>query len=165
MWYIWGMSNQTYPTDLTDRQWDCIKNLIPPPKAGGRPRSLDMGQVINAMLYLVVTGAQWWMLPKGYPNWKSVYHYFRLWQDDDTWPRIHDTLQAQVGRQAGGHKHPTAATTAANTSTGVSVIFWSIPWACCWLWSSPPPRSRTRPEPACCLSGWAAPARNCVALG
>ncbi len=73
------MNTQTYPTDLTDRQWDCIKDLIPAAKAGGRPRSLDMRHVINAMLYIVVSGSQWRMLPKEYPKWQSVYHYFRIW--------------------------------------------------------------------------------------
>lgn len=102
------MTNQRYPTDLTDRQWDCIKELIPPPKPGGRPRSLEMRQVINAMLYIVVSGVQWRMLPREYPNWKSVYHYFRQWQKDGTWQRIHDTLRTQVRQQAGRHKHPTA---------------------------------------------------------
>lgn len=102
------MSNQTYPTDLTDRQWDCTKELIPAAKAGGRPRSLDMRQVINAILYIVVSGSQWRMLPKDYPKWQSVYHYFRIWRDDRTWQRIHDSLRAQVRRRAGRHKHPTA---------------------------------------------------------
>jgi putative transposase len=102
------MKTQTYPTDLTDRQWDCIKALIPAAKTGGRPRSLDMRQVINAILYILVTGAQWRMLPKDYPQWKSVYHYFRIWRDDRTWQRIHDTLRAEVRRRAGRHKHPTA---------------------------------------------------------
>jgi len=77
-------------------------------KTGGRPRSLDMRQVINAILYITVSGIQWRMLPREYPNWKSVYHYFRLWQQDGTWKRLHDTLRAQVRRQAGRHKHPTA---------------------------------------------------------
>ena len=102
------MNTQTYPTDLTDRQWDCIKDLIPAAKTGGRPRSLDMRQLINAILYILVTGAQWRMLPKDYPSWKSVYHYFRIWRDDRTWQRIHDTLRAEVRRRAGRHKHPTA---------------------------------------------------------
>jgi putative transposase len=102
------MNTQTYPTDLTDRQWDYIKDLIPAAKAGGRPRNLDMRQVLNAILYILVSGAQWRMLPKDYPKWKSVYHYFRIWRDDGTWQRIHDTLRAQVRRRAGRHKHPTA---------------------------------------------------------
>lgn len=67
-----------------------------------------MRQVINAMLYLVVSGCQWRMLPKDYPNWKSIYHYFRQWQDDGTWQRIHATLRTTVRRQAGRHKHATA---------------------------------------------------------
>jgi putative transposase len=102
------MKTQTYPTDLTDRQWDCIKDLIPAAKRGGRPRSLDMRHLINAILYIVVSGCQWRMLPKDYPKWQSVYHYFRIWRDDGTWQRIHDTLRAEVRRQAGRHKHPTA---------------------------------------------------------
>jgi putative transposase len=93
---------------MTDRQWQCINDLIPPPKPGGRPRSLDMRQVINAILYILVSGIQWRMLPKDYPKWQSVYHYFRQWRDDGTWQRIHDTLRAEVRRQAGRHKHPTA---------------------------------------------------------
>ena len=75
-------NNQLYPTDLTDCQWDCIKDLIPPAKPGGRPRSLEMRAVINAILYLVVTGSQWRMLPREYPAWQSVYSYFRRWRDD-----------------------------------------------------------------------------------
>jgi transposase len=71
------MKTQTYPTDLTDHQWDYSKDLIPAAKMGGRPRSLDMRQVINAILYILVIGAQWRMLPKDYPTWKSVYHYSR----------------------------------------------------------------------------------------
>jgi putative transposase len=102
------MNTQTYPTDLTDRQWNCIKDLIPVAKTGGRPRSLDMRHVINAILYIVVSGAQWRMLPKDYPKWKSVYDYFRIWRNDGTWRRIHDTLRADVRRKAGRHKHPTA---------------------------------------------------------
>ena len=102
------MSNQTYPTDLTDRQWECIKNHIPPAKRGGRPRTLEMRSVINAILYIVVSGCQWRMLPRSYPNWKSVYDYFRRWRDDGTWQRIHDKLRAQLRGSVGRDKHATA---------------------------------------------------------
>ena len=99
---------QLYPTDLTDRQWDCIKELIPPAKPGGRPRTLDMRAVINGILYVVVSGCQWRMLPREYPAWQSVYMYFQQWREDGTWQRLHDTLRAQVRRRACRHKHPTA---------------------------------------------------------
>src|SRR5437667_4653788 len=107
--YTWCMKkNQLYPSDLTDRQWDCIKELIPAAKPGGHPRTLEMRSVVNAILYLTVTGCQWRMLPREYPAWQSVYTYFRQFRDDGTWQRIHDTLRAQVRHQAGRHKHPTA---------------------------------------------------------
>ena len=64
MRYALDMSKQSYPTDLSDRQWDCISPLVPLAKPGGRPRSVDMREVINAILYIVVTGCQWRMLPK-----------------------------------------------------------------------------------------------------
>ncbi len=57
-----------YPTDLTDEQWNYIKELIPAAKQGGRPRTLDMRMVVNAILYVVVGGIQWRMLAKEYPN-------------------------------------------------------------------------------------------------
>jgi putative transposase len=102
------MSQQLYPTDMIDSQWDIIQQMIPPAKSGGRPRTLDMRQVINAILYLVVSGIQWRMLPKDYPKWPSVYYYFKIWRDDGTWQRIHDTLRAEVRRKEERHKHPTA---------------------------------------------------------
>lgn len=102
------VKTQLYPTDLSDSQWKIIQPLLPRAKSGGRPRELDMRMVVNAILYLVVGGIQWRMLPREYPKWQSVYYYFRCWRDDGTWQRIHDTLRAEVRRKAGRHKHPTA---------------------------------------------------------
>ena len=82
--------------------------MIPPAKPGGRPRSLDMRQIVNAILYVTVGGIQWRLLPKEYPKWQSVYGYFATWRDDQTWQRLHDTLRAAVRRRAGRHKQPTA---------------------------------------------------------
>lgn len=102
------MRNQLYPTDLTDSQWELIKELIPPAKPGGRPRTLDLRRVSNAILYVVVGGSKWRMLPREYPNWKSVYPYFRQWRDSGTWQRLHDTVRARLRQYVGRHKHPPA---------------------------------------------------------
>lgn len=99
---------QLYPTDLTDRQWNHIVELIPPAKEGGRPRTVDMRLLINAILYVVVGGIQWRMLPREYPKWETVYHYYRQWSKDGTWQRIHDTLRARLREKEGRDKHPTA---------------------------------------------------------
>jgi putative transposase len=101
-------TQQQYPSDLTDSQWTIIQELIPQAKSGGRPRSLEMRQVINAILYIVVSGVQWRLLPHEYPKWQSVYWYFRQWSKDGTWQRIHDTLRAQERRRQGRHKPATA---------------------------------------------------------
>lgn len=102
------MLNQIYPTDLTDSQWEHIKDLLPPAMSRGRPRELEMRRVINAIFYLVTGGIQWRLLPREYPRWQSVYYYFRCWRRDGTWRRLHDTLRAAARRTAGRHKHPTA---------------------------------------------------------
>ena len=54
------MKNQTYLTDINDRQWNDSKDRIPATKMGGCPRSLDMHQVINTLRYIVVRDIQWW---------------------------------------------------------------------------------------------------------
>ena len=108
MVYVVFVKTKRYPTDLTDSQWSIIQHLIPAAKPGGRPRSLDMRLVVDAMLYLTVGGIQWRMLPSDFPPWQSVYTYFRQWRDDGTWRRLHDTLRVRVRRRIGRHKHPTA---------------------------------------------------------
>src|ERR687886_42989 len=102
------MSNKTYPTDLTDRQWDCISRLVPPAKPGGRPRTLDMREVMNAIVYIVVTGCQWRMLPHDYPTWKCVSASYARWRDDGPGHPTHDPRGAAGRPRAGRHKHPTA---------------------------------------------------------
>ncbi len=68
-----------------------------------------MRQVINAILYIVVTGAQWRLLPKDYPKWQTVYHYFRRWRDDGTLDRLHAALRDRARAEAGRDPDPSAA--------------------------------------------------------
>ena len=84
MRYIMGMTATPYPTDLTDTEWELIKDLIPPPKPGGRHREWDMRAVVNALFYVVDGGITWRMLPHEDPKWPSVYWYFRQWRDSGT---------------------------------------------------------------------------------
>jgi putative transposase len=102
------VNNPIYRTDLTHRQWQLIKDLLPPPKPGGRPRTVCLHQAFNAMLYLLTTGCQWKMLPQSYPHWRTVYGYFRVWQKDGTWERLHHRLRRWARRQARRRPRPTA---------------------------------------------------------
>ncbi len=90
------MDNKNYPSDLTNEQWKLIEPLLPPAKTGGRPRSTDLRQVINGILYLVRTGCSWRMLPRDFPPWPTVHDYYRKYRHDGTWNRIHNVLHEQV---------------------------------------------------------------------
>ncbi|MGH7930228.1 MAG: IS5 family transposase [Candidatus Binatia bacterium] len=86
-------SRKPYPSDLTDEQWEQIAELIPNPRPGGRPRTVDMREVVNAVLYLTRSGCQWDMLPHDLLPKSSVYDYFAAWRDDGTWQHIVDVLR------------------------------------------------------------------------
>ncbi len=99
---------KTYPTDLTDSQWNHIKEMFPPPKATGRPREVEFREIVNAILYLLLTGCQWRFIPPDYLPWRTCYDCFRAWQDIGLCYRIHETLRSDLRRKKGRHKHPTA---------------------------------------------------------
>jgi putative transposase len=103
------MERTPYPSDLTDEQWKFIESLIPPAKPGGRPRSVNMREVVNAILYLNRTGCSWRMLPHEFPPWGTVHYYYRLFRLNGLWSQIHDRLREQVRRQAGRKPTPSAA--------------------------------------------------------
>ena len=74
----------SYPTDLTDQQWDIIMPMIPKAKPGGRPRIVNMREVINAILYLNRSGCAWRLLPHEFPPWGTVHYYYRRFRLDGT---------------------------------------------------------------------------------
>ena len=103
------MTRKSYPSDLTDEQWRRIERLIPLQKTGGRPREVDMRQVIDAILYLNRTGCQWRALPHDLPAKSTVADYFYRFRNDGTWQTIHDRLREQVRAAAGKEATPSAA--------------------------------------------------------
>lgn len=145
------MSRDPYPTDLNDSQWKTIEPLIPPAKPGGRPRSVDMREILNAIVYVVRSGCAWRMMPNDLPVWSTVYDYFRQFRKAGLWQRIHDVLRAQLRRQEGREESPSAAIidsqsvkttekgglagmTRARKSTDANAIWW---WTRSdWSWPS-----------------------------
>lgn len=103
------MSEEVYPSDMSDAQWSIISPLIPPAKSGGRPRKAAMRQIVNGILYMVRGGCSWRMLPKEYGPWQTVYGYFRLFRRTGVWQKLHDALREKVRRKAGKKPTPSAA--------------------------------------------------------
>src|SRR3954452_22200843 len=102
-------TRRLYDTDLTDAQWEILRPLLAPPPGGGRPRTTDMREVLNAILYLLRSGGAWDLLPHDFPPPGTVYGYFSRWRRDGTILRIHEALRPQV-RMASEHEpEPSAA--------------------------------------------------------
>src|SRR5260221_2780147 len=89
------MRTHKYPSDLTDAQWRLIERLIPV-YPGGRPRTTDMRDVVDAIFYVLRTGCQWRYLPKDFPPKSTVWRYFDEWRHTGTLDVIHDALRRKV---------------------------------------------------------------------
>ena len=107
------MERKPYPTDLTDEQWKLVEPLLPAAKSdgqvGGRPRTTDLREVLNALFYLVRSGCQWRMIPHEFPRWKTCYNYYRAWIDDGTWDEIIAVQRGEVRVAAGRDEQPRVA--------------------------------------------------------
>jgi hypothetical protein len=71
---------------LTDEQWERIRDHFPEEKiADGRParKPIPTRCVLEAVLWILNTGAQWHMLPQSYPNYKTVHRRFQTWCRDE----------------------------------------------------------------------------------
>jgi transposase len=151
---------ERYAADLTDAEWALLAPHPPAPNRLGRPRAVDLREVLNALLSLLRTGCPWRLLPKEFPPRSTAFDYFRRLWEDGTWPALHAMLVMAAREQAGKGASPTAgiidsqrasarrkpavprATTPARRSTGASGTSWSTRPACCWCSSSTPPTSR-----------------------
>jgi transposase len=98
-----------YPSDLTDAEWALVEPLIPPARRGGRPRDVNVREVLNAIFYVLSTGCQWKALPKDLPPKSTAHYYFMLWDWDRTLERIHHALYVAAREQAGREVSPTMA--------------------------------------------------------
>ena len=114
MWTVknrrrYDRSGLRYPSDLTDEEWSLIAPQIPPARRGDNKRTVNVREVVNAVMYLLGTGCQYRALPKDLPPRSTVYDYFARWDADRTLDRIHHALYVQCRERAGREASPTAA--------------------------------------------------------
>ena len=106
------MKRKPYPSDVTDQQWAPIESFFPKPSRrsrAGRPREVDLREVVNALFYHAREGCSWRALPHDFPAWHAVYHYFREWNADGTWQKILAVLRPLARVQAGRALTPSVA--------------------------------------------------------
>ncbi len=103
------MGRRAYPTDLTDDGRRVVEPHIPGARPGGRPRSVDPREVLNAVRYLLRAGCAWRLLPHDFPPWQTVDASFRAWEADGTWEAIAGALRRDLRGALGRSSEPSAA--------------------------------------------------------
>jgi len=94
-----------YQTDITDSQWEVIKNNLDR-KIWARKRKYSIRLIINAILYVTKTGIQWRMLPNDFPDWELIYYYHLTWSKSGVVKQIHDSLVIQTRLESGKEASP-----------------------------------------------------------
>ena len=92
-----------YASDMTEREWSQIKPFMPKRRRMGRPRTTDLREVMNAILYMASTGCQWALLPKDFPPSSTVQRYFYDWRDSGLLSMINHHL-VMVARELEGRE-------------------------------------------------------------
>ena len=103
------MKRKRYTSDLSDEEWAILEPLIPAGKEGGRPRTTNMRDVLDAIFYVLKTGCQWANLPGDFPPYSTVFDYYNQWRKNKVWQRLNDALREQVRLEAGREATPSAA--------------------------------------------------------
>jgi len=98
-----------YASDMTDAEWHLIARKLPSRRRLGRPRKVDLRNVVEAVLFILSTGCQWRALPREFPPYSTVQGYFYAWRDTGRWHRIVKALVRQARRKLGRKPTPTAA--------------------------------------------------------
>ena len=117
-------ARKAYSSDLETPQWNKIRRLLPRAKPGGRPRTADLREVMNAILYRLKNGCKWEDLPHDFPPHQTVYEYYNRWVKDGIWERIHGLIAARYRREIGRAGSPSAGSLdsqsvkSANTARG-----------------------------------------------
>jgi transposase len=103
------VQRQAYRTDLNDAEWAILEPLIPGPRPGGRPAKWSRREIVNAILYILRAGSQWYLLPHDFPHYKTVYDYYRQWRRSGLCERINTVLREQLRIELGRDPQPSAA--------------------------------------------------------
>ncbi len=102
------MPRRRYPSDLHDAEWALLAPLLPAAQPGGRPRSVDLREIVDAVSYWLRGGVAWRALPHDVPPCKTVSHYWRAWRLSGDWERIHTILRERLRVHAGRATTPSA---------------------------------------------------------
>jgi transposase len=93
-----------FPSDLSDGQWALVRDLFEARR--GAPPRIPRRRMVEAILYLARTGAQWRYLPGEFGPWGAVWQQFRRWRDAGVWGEAMRRLAVSVRRSEEREDHP-----------------------------------------------------------
>ena len=98
------VSVKRYPSDITDEEWGILKEALEEiePYTTGRPREVDLREVLNAIYYINKTGCQWRYLPKDFPSYLLVSYYYQKWVYNKTWEKLNTALRQNLRKKTVG---------------------------------------------------------------
>ena len=99
---------RSYPTDLSDAEWECLKLRVQAPSKRGRPRTHSTREILNAIFYVLKSGCAWRLLPRDFPPWETVYWWFRRWRIDGTFERLNAALRERLRVRLRRNPQPSA---------------------------------------------------------
>jgi transposase len=122
-----------YPSDLSDARWELIEPVLAAWPLERRSRALDFGRppehdlrdIMDAILYVDRTGAQWRYLPHDFPHWNTVYGYFAKWTDEGVFAQLNGLLRRLLREMEGRDGELSACVVDAQsvkTSTSVPAV-------------------------------------------
>ena len=83
--------------ELSDVEWLLVESVLPRQRQGGRGRPPKTNrEMLNAMMWILKTGAPWRDLPERFGPWQSVYHYFSQWRQQGVFDRVLEALQMRL---------------------------------------------------------------------
>src|SRR5215203_79639 len=100
---------KTYPTDLSDTEWDRLKTRLPDAMLPGRLRAHSLRDIFDAIFYVLRSGCPWRMLPGDFPPWSTVYYHFRRFRLSGLWQHVFVILRAAERKRNGKDPNPSAA--------------------------------------------------------
>ena len=109
-----------YPSDLTDEEWEILEPILKKadPYTTGRPRQVDLREVLNAIFYLNKTGCQWRYLPKDFPHYTLVSYYYHKWVDNNMMEQLNTAIHQQLRKEMGRNENPSAGIIDSQTVKG-----------------------------------------------
>src|SRR5258708_23083436 len=102
------INRKSYPSDLTDAEWELLEPLIPAPVEDAPHLMYERREIVNAIFYVLRSGCPWRLLPHDLPVWGTVYDYFRQWREAGIWDEALQTLRQGVRQHQGREAEPTA---------------------------------------------------------